>query len=65
MQQNAGRDSWTFEYTEEKLETIMKNIHNNCYETAEEYGAPGNYVLGANICGFIKVANAMVAHGLI
>jgi glutamate dehydrogenase (NADP+) len=65
MQQNAGRDSWTFEFTEKKLEDIMVNIHRNCFETAEEYGAPGNYVLGANICGFIKVANAMVAHGLI
>ncbi len=43
----------------------MVNIHNLCYETAEEYGAPGNYVLGANIAGFIKVADAMVAHGLI
>ena len=43
----------------------MRNIHQNCCETAEEYGAPGNYVVGANIGGFIKVANAMVAHGLI
>ena len=65
MQQNACRDSWTFEYTEKKLEDIMKNIHNLCYEIADEYGAPGNYVIGANIGGFIKVANAMVAHGLI
>jgi len=65
MQQNAGRDSWTFDYTEKKLEDIMVNIHQSCFETAEEYGHPGNYVLGANICGFIKVANAMVAHGLI
>ena len=47
------------------MEDIMINIHCNYLETAEEYGAPGNYVLGANICGFIKVANAMVAHGLI
>jgi len=39
--------------------------HRNCFETAEEFGAPGNYVLGANICGFIKIANAMVAHGLV
>ncbi len=65
MKQNAGRDSWTFEYTEKKLEDIMVRIHKNCYETAEEYGAPANYVLGANICGFIKFSNAMVAHGLI
>jgi glutamate dehydrogenase (NADP+) len=65
MQQNASRDSWSFEYTEQKLEQIMKNIHKLCHETAEEYGAPGNYVLGANIAGFIKVADAMVSHGLI
>jgi glutamate dehydrogenase (NADP+) len=65
MQQNASRDSWTFEYTEKRLANIMKNIHQNCYETAEEFGAPGNYVVGANIAGFIKVAKAMVAHGLI
>jgi len=65
MQQNASRDAWSFEYTEKKLENIMIGIHSNCYATAEEYGAPGNYVLGANIGGFIKVANAMVAHGLV
>jgi glutamate dehydrogenase (NADP+) len=65
MQQNAQRDSWTFEYTEKRLAEIMSNIHNLCYETAEEYGHPGNYVLGANIARFIKVANAMVAHGLV
>jgi glutamate dehydrogenase (NADP+) len=65
MQQNAQRDSWSFEYTEQKLEQIMINIHELCYETAEEYGDPGNYVLGANVAGFIKVADAMVAHGLV
>jgi glutamate dehydrogenase (NADP+) len=65
MQQNATRDSWTFEYTEKRLANIMKNIHQNCWETAEEFGAKGNYVIGANIAGFIKVAKAMVAHGLI
>jgi glutamate dehydrogenase (NADP+) len=65
MQQNASRDSWTFEYTEQRLSEIMKNIHRNCWETAEEFGAKGNYVVGANIAGFIRVAKAMVAHGLI
>ncbi|MDO3377375.1 NADP-specific glutamate dehydrogenase [Geoalkalibacter halelectricus] len=65
MQQNASRDSWTFEYTEQRLQQIMKNIHDTCYETAEEYGTPGNYVNGANIAGFIKVAKAMVALGLV
>ena len=65
MQQNACRDSWTFEYTEKRLGEIMRYIHRLCYETAEEFGSPGNYVAGANIAGFIKVAKAMVAHGLI
>ena len=65
MQQNASRDAWTFEYTEKRLHEIMKGIHDLCYETAEEYGDSGNYVLGANIAGFIKVAKAMVAMGLI
>ncbi|ALU40774.1 glutamate dehydrogenase [Kocuria flava] len=65
MQQNASRDSWTFEYTEERLEQIMRSIHDSCAETAEDYGMPGNYVAGANIAGFMKVAGAMVAQGLI
>jgi glutamate dehydrogenase (NADP+) len=65
MQQNASRDAWTFEYTEKRLAGIMQDIHQRCYETAEEYGSPGNYVVGANINGFIKVAKAMVAMGLI
>ncbi len=65
MQQNASRDSWTFEYTERRLEEIMVNIHATCYETAEEYGFPGNYVRAANISGFFKVADAMMAQGLI
>jgi glutamate dehydrogenase (NADP+) len=65
MQQNASRDSWTFEATEEKLATIMRDIHDRCARTAEEYGAPGDYVLGANIAGFIKVAEAMRALGVV
>ncbi len=65
MQQNASRDSWSFEYTEKKLDDIMTGIHAATYETAEEFGASGNYVVGANIAGFIRVANAMVALGLI
>ncbi|GAA4444352.1 NADP-specific glutamate dehydrogenase [Pontibacter saemangeumensis] len=65
MMQNASRDSWTFAYTEDKLSTIMTNIHDLCYEKSEEFGAPGNYVLGANIAGFIRVANAMLAMGVI
>src|SRR5512142_2898821 len=65
MQQNACRDSWTFEYTEKRLDDIMTGIHSATYETAEEFGASGNYVIGANVAGFIRVANAMVALGLI
>ena len=65
MQQNAQRDSWTFEYTEKRLQDIMKHIHELCYETAIEYGTPGNYVNGANIAGFIRVAKAMVAFGVV
>ncbi|MFC4903397.1 NADP-specific glutamate dehydrogenase [Kocuria oceani] len=65
MQQNASRDSWTFGYTEERLGQIMTSIHDRCAETAEDYGMPGNYVAGANIAGFVKVAGAMMAQGLI
>jgi glutamate dehydrogenase (NADP+) len=65
MQQNASRDTWTFEYTEKRLQTIMQNIHNTCYETAAEYGSPGNYVIGANVVGFKRVADAMIAFGVI
>jgi glutamate dehydrogenase (NADP+) len=65
MQQNASRDSWTFEQTEARLATIMRNIHDLCAETAEEYGAPSDYVLGANIAGFVRVAEAMRAFGVV
>ena len=65
MQQNASRDSWDFEYTEKRLAEIMENIHDNCIATAEEYGAPGDYVVGANIAGFVKVADAMIAMGVV
>ena len=65
MQQNASRDSWSFEKTESRLAEIMHNIHDACAETAEAYGAPGDYVLGANITGFVRVAEAMRALGLI
>ncbi|KLN35937.1 NADP-specific glutamate dehydrogenase [Cellulosimicrobium cellulans] len=65
MQQNASRDSWSFEYTEERLAQIMAGIHDRCVETADEYGTPGNYVLGANIAGFTKVADAILALGVI
>lgn len=65
MQQNASRDSWTFEQTEARLATIMQAIHDRCAVTADEYGAPGDYVLGANIAGFVRVAKAMDALGVI
>ena len=65
MQQNASRDSWSFEYTEARLAEIMARIHSLCFETAEEYGVPGNYVMGANIASFLKVSKAMVALGLV
>jgi glutamate dehydrogenase (NADP+) len=65
MQQNASRDSWSFEATEKRLSDIMHGIHDRCAQTAEEYGAPGNYVLGANIAGFTRVAEAMRALGVI
>src|SRR5680860_1290728 len=60
MQQNASRDAWTFEYTEQRLTEIMVSIHDRCAQTADEYGMPGNYVAGANIAGFVQVANAML-----
>jgi glutamate dehydrogenase (NADP+) len=65
MQQNASRDSWSFEHSEARLHEIMAGIHRTCFETAEEYGTPGNYVVGANIAGFLKVSRAMLAMGLI
>ena len=65
MQQNASRDSWTFDQTEAKLASIMRSIHDTCAATADEYGAPGDYVLGANIAGFVRVAESMRALGVI
>ncbi|MDO5661593.1 MAG: NADP-specific glutamate dehydrogenase [Brachybacterium sp.] len=65
MQQNASRDTWTFEYTEQRLTEIMKNIHTLCLETAEEFDRPGDYVVGANVAGFRKVADAMIAFGVV
>jgi glutamate dehydrogenase (NADP+) len=65
MQQNASRDSWTFAHTEDRLAEIMRSIHDRCLETADEYGTPGSYVAGANIAGFTRVADAMLALGVI
>jgi len=65
MQQNAGREAWQFEETDAKLHQIMRNIYQLTSEAAEEFGSPGNLVVGANIGGFLKVARAMMAHGLV
>ncbi|MCQ9342349.1 NADP-specific glutamate dehydrogenase [Corynebacterium kozikiae] len=65
MQQNASRDSWSFEYTDQRLHEIMRNIFRTCEATAREYGHEGDYVVGANIAGFKKVADAMLAQGVI
>ena len=65
MQQNSGRTQWAFEETDAKLHQIMVDIHANTVATAEEYGVAGDYVAGANLAGFRKVADAMVAMGLI
>ena len=65
MQQNSSRDSWSFAHTEERLAEIMRRIHDRCLVTADQYGSPGDYVAGANIAGFTKVADAMLALGVI
>ncbi|HEY7762340.1 MAG TPA: NADP-specific glutamate dehydrogenase [Actinomycetota bacterium] len=64
MSQNAMRLSWTREGVDQRLREIMRRIHEQCRETAEEFGEPGNYVHGANIAGFRKVADAMLAQGV-
>ena len=65
MSQNSGRISWTFEEVDEKLHSIMKSIFAACDNAAKTYGVPGNYMAGANIAGFIKVAEAMKAQGCV
>jgi glutamate dehydrogenase (NADP+) len=65
MSQNSMRMSWSREEVDNRLHQIMINIHQNCFETAKKYGTPGNYVNGANIAGFLKVANAMMDQGLV
>ncbi|HEX73492.1 MAG TPA: NADP-specific glutamate dehydrogenase [Candidatus Hydrogenedentes bacterium] len=65
MAQNAQHVTWTREEVDMRLREIMKAIHTQAYEVAEEYGRPGNYVVGANIAGFIKVADAMLDQGLV
>ena len=65
MSQNSLRLSWSREEVDARLKGIMKSIHDNAYQAAKEFGSEGNYVVGANIAGFVKVADAMLAHGVI
>ncbi len=65
MSQNSQRLSWTFEEVDKKLNSIMVNIYHNMADAAKEYGMEGNFVAGANIAGFIKVADAMMAQGIV
>ena len=65
MSQNSMRLPWPKEEVDERLHQIMRSIHATCVETAARFGEPGNYVMGANIAGFLKVANAMLEQGLV
>ncbi|HLP44343.1 MAG TPA: glutamate dehydrogenase, partial [Candidatus Kapabacteria bacterium] len=65
MSQNSMRYSWSREEVDAKLQQIMKAIHKAAYETSKTYGQPGNYVMGANIAGFTKVAKSMLAYGIV
>lgn len=65
MSQNSMRLNWPREEVDKRLKGIMQNIHRMCKETAEHYGAPGNYVVGANIAGFVKVVNSMIDQGVV
>jgi len=65
MSQNSMRLSWSREEVDDRLHGIMRSIHNTCLQTAEAYGHKGDYLVGANIAGFLKVANSMVAYGIV
>ena len=65
MSQNSLRLSWTREEVDQRLLGIMKSIHKQCLDASEKYGKKGDYLTGANIGGFIKVANAMLAYGVV
>ena len=65
MSQNSGRLSWSFEEVDNKLKGIMVNIFHNVDNAAREYGHEGDYVVGANIAGFLKVCDAMLAQGAV
>jgi glutamate dehydrogenase (NADP+) len=63
MSQNSLRLFWTREEVDQRLQGIMKDIHKNCMDAAAEFGSPGNYVVGANIAGFLRVSKAMIDQG--
>ena len=65
MSQNSMRLSWGRDEVDSRLHEIMKNIHKTCIQASEAYGKKGDYVLGANVAGFLKVANAMLAYGVV
>ncbi|HXV64651.1 MAG TPA: glutamate dehydrogenase, partial [Vicinamibacteria bacterium] len=65
MAQNSMRYSWTREEVDQRLQILMRSIHAACVEAAERFGTPHNYVNGANIAGFLKVADAMLDQGLV
>jgi glutamate dehydrogenase (NADP+) len=65
MAQNSMRYSWTREEVDKRLRLIMQSIHRDCLAAAERFGSPGNYVDGANIAGFLKVADSMVDQGVV
>ncbi len=65
MSQNSMRLTWPREEVDQRLQGIMKNIHQSCIDASETYGCKGNYIVGANIAGFLKVARAMLAYGIV
>ena len=65
MSQNSMRLNWTFKEVDDRLKRIMHSIYDECMEAAEVYGMPGDLAYGANIAGFVKVANAMMAQGIV
>ncbi|MHB9002298.1 MAG: NADP-specific glutamate dehydrogenase, partial [Thermoanaerobaculia bacterium] len=65
MSQNSMRMSWSREEVDAKLHGIMKSIHKTCVDVSDRFGTPGNYVNGANIGGFLKVADAMMDQGVV
>lgn len=65
MAQNSMRFAWSREEVDKRLQRIMSDIHTTCVQTAELFGTPGNYVNGANIAGFLKVADAMLDQGVV